>query len=213
MNQPKKPKIRLNLKSSKKWIIFHLSIDVTSLSAGNLLNISKRLSQRLYFSLSDVRRGNLRGSILLSLKLLGLLAHSHVCFDDLILRLKRLYWNRVITSRWLTVIIAVTAVNLNGSVHAAHGWQWAPSARCPWQHWRQQTTAPPASISSHTDSHSTLTNTARAERGQSCHLIGREWLGEGGSGRQAGEVGRDLMDGADGAWTYVDGHVLLDGDG
>lgn len=54
---------------------------------------------------------------------------------------------------------------------------------------------------------------AGAERRGSRHLVGRERLGEGGRGRQAGEVGRDLTDGADGSRTHIDGHVLLDGDG
>lgn len=57
-----------------------------------------------------------------------------------------------------------------------------------------------------------MTCAARAERCGRRHLIGREWLGEGGSGREAREVGGDLTNGAYGPRADIDGHVLLDGD-
>lgn len=57
-----------------------------------------------------------------------------------------------------------------------------------------------------------MTCAARAERCGRRHLIGREWLGEGGSGREAREVGGNLTNGAYGARADIDGHVLLDGD-
>lgn len=47
--EAKNTELFLDYKTSKQWIFFQLSIDVTSLSAENLFNISKRLSQRLYF--------------------------------------------------------------------------------------------------------------------------------------------------------------------
>lgn len=116
--------------------------------------------------------------------------------------------------RLLTVVVTVTAVDLDGGVHAAHGRQRAPSpAPRSWKQRRQQAAAASTSASAPTDGPSALTGATWTERGGSCHLIGRERLRERGSGREAREVGGDLTDGADGTRTHVDGHVLLDGDG
>uniref|UniRef100_A0A1A8L3J3 Wiskott-Aldrich syndrome-like a n=1 Tax=Nothobranchius pienaari TaxID=704102 RepID=A0A1A8L3J3_9TELE len=68
------------------------------------------------------------------------------------------------------------------------------------------------SSSSSSNRSTTLTCTARAECTRGCQLIGRERLREGGSGRKAREVRRDLTNGANGAGADVNGHVLLDGD-
>lgn len=111
----------------------------------------------------------------------------------------------------LTVVVAVAAVDLDGRVHAAHGRQRAPAARRPRQERRQQAAASSPSPTNTTDRGRAMG--AGAECRGSRHLVGRERLGEGGRGRQAREVGRDLTDGADGTRTHVDGHVLLDGDG